>query len=231
MLLATLLLAVAGPVHAQTFLDHLQKQEAGKGTVTVTQSAAIDSLVNKRKVPVQQTPVVKKPVEKKTTEKPVAKTVTKKNGEAAPHHEVAQQAHHEATHQEPQRRHEPTQAEKDSAKKAERAQKGGNEEVDIPTVDMRKKVMRHSYKVNGYRVQAFAGGNSRADKIKARKAGERLKMAFPDQPIYVHFYSPSWKCRMGNYRSYEEANRYLKKVKALGYKQACILKGKITVQY
>ena len=122
-------------------------------------------------------------------------------------------------------------AEKDSAKKAERPDREGNGEMDIPTVDMRKKVMRRSYKVNGYRVQAFAGGNSRADKIKAQKAGEKLKMAFPDQPIYVHFYSPSWKCRMGNYRSYEEANRYLKKVRALGFKQAVILKGKITVQY
>ena len=91
--------------------------------------------------------------------------------------------------------------------------------------------MRNSYKVNGYRVQVFAGGNTRNDRIKAEQARDKMKAAFPDQPIYTHFYSPRWICRMGNYRSYEEANRILKKVKALGYSQACIVKGKISVQY
>lgn len=103
--------------------------------------------------------------------------------------------------------------------------------MEIPTVDMRKKVMRRSYKVNGYRVQVFAGGNSRNDKIKAQNAGNAVKMAFPSQPIYVHFYSPRWICRMGNYRTYAEANAILQQVKKMGYKQACIVSGKITVAY
>ena len=98
-------------------------------------------------------------------------------------------------------------------------------------VDMRKKVMRRAYKVNGYRVQVFAGGNSRNDKIKAQNAGNAMKMAFPSQPIYVHFYSPRWICRMGNYRTYEEASAILHQVQKMGYKQACIVSGKITVAY
>ena len=36
---------------------------------------------------------------------------------------------------------------------------------------------------------------------------------------------------MGNYRTLEEANRMLVNVKRLGYKQAVVVKGKITVQY
>ncbi len=103
--------------------------------------------------------------------------------------------------------------------------------AETTVIDTRKKVMRNSYKVNGYRVQVFAGGNTRNDRIKAEQARDKVKAAFPDQPIYTHFYSPRWICRMGNYRSYEEANRILKKVKALGYSQACIVKGKISVQY
>ena len=91
---------------------------------------------------------------------------------------------------------------------------------------MRKKVMRNSFKVNGYRVQAFAGGNSRADKQKAEQAGRDIKMRFPELPVYVHFYSPQWKCRVGNFRSLQEANRVLKEVRAMGYKQACVVKGK-----
>ena len=103
------------------------------------------------------------------------------------------------------------------------------EEFNIPTVDMRKKVMRGARNVIGYRVQAFAGGNTRADKQKAQQAGNAIKMRFPDQPIYVHFYSPRWICRVGNYKSIGEARRMLSAVKAMGYKSAIIVKGKITV--
>ena len=103
--------------------------------------------------------------------------------------------------------------------------------AEEPYVDTSKKVMRRSYKVNGYRVQVFAGGNSRADKQKAQQAGNAVKRAMPDQPVYVHFYSPRWICRVGNYRSYQEANRVLMQVKKLGYRQACIVSGKINVAY
>ena len=90
--------------------------------------------------------------------------------------------------------------------------------------------MKNSYKIDGYRVQAFTGGNTRNDRIQAEQIRDKLKAAFPDQPIYTHFYSPRWICRMGNYRTYNEANSYCKKLKAMGYKQACVVKGKITVQ-
>ena len=77
----------------------------------------------------------------------------------------------------------------------------------------------------------FAGGNSRNDRVKAQKAGSDVKMAYPDIPVYVHFYSPRWICRMGNFRELGEAKKVLAKVKALGYRQACLVKGQITVQY
>ena len=102
--------------------------------------------------------------------------------------------------------------------------------VTPDTIDSRKKVMK-GYKVNGYRVQVFAGGNSRNDRIKAEKTGEEIKNLFPGEPVYVHFYSPRWLCRMGNYRTYEEAHEVLRNVKRLGYDSAIIVKGKITVQY
>ena len=102
--------------------------------------------------------------------------------------------------------------------------------MDIPVVDMRRKVMAGSVKVSGYRVQVFAGGNTRADKQKAQRAGEAVKMKHPGEPVYVHFYSPRWICRVGNYRTYAEAADMLRSVRAMGYKQASIVKGKITVQ-
>ena len=103
--------------------------------------------------------------------------------------------------------------------------------VDPSSIDTRKKVMRGGMKVNGYRVQAFAGGNQRKDRQKAEQIGSTIKASYPYEPIYVHFYSPRWICRVGNYRTYEEANEMLQNIRKLGISGASIVKGKITGQY
>lgn len=97
------------------------------------------------------------------------------------------------------------------------------------SVDTRKKVIKGGHKISGYRVQVYAGGNQRKDRQRAEQVGNELKSYFPDQPVYVHFYSPRWICRMGNYRTYEEAHHVLTNVKKLGFNAATIVKGKITV--
>lgn len=101
---------------------------------------------------------------------------------------------------------------------------------DVYVVDTSKKIMRGGHKVSGYRVQVYAGGNSRNDKAKAERIGNEIKALFPGQPVYVHFYSPRWICRMGNYRTYEEGQAMLTRVKSLGYTQASLVKGQITVK-
>ncbi len=142
------------------------------------------------------------------------KSVTPAKGTAAPHHQQGA-----------------VTTEKPSAPKEEAAKVSTEkEETERPAVDMRKKVMRGSYKVTGYRVQAYAGGNSRNDRLQAEKIGNAIKLEFPDQPVYVHFYSPRWICRVGNFKTQAEAVAMLKKIKAMGYKQACLVKGQITVQ-
>ena len=107
----------------------------------------------------------------------------------------------------------------------------GNSETEESAPDLSKKVMRGGVKVSGYRVQAFAGGNSRKDRIQAEQIGNNIKSHFANVPVYVHFYSPRWICRVGNYRTYEEAHHMLVQLRNLGYSQASIVKGKITVQY
>jgi hypothetical protein len=108
------------------------------------------------------------------------------------------------------------------------------EHHDTTTIDspeeIQKKIMK-GVKVAGYRVQVFAGGNTRNDRLKAERIGSEIKSLFPGVPVYVHFYSPRWICRMGNYRTYEEAHAVLERVKNNGYQSAIIVKGKITVQY
>lgn len=190
------------PLSAQSYLEHLQQKTQGLGTVSVHQSKEIDDLVNGA-VPVA---------------KPVAKTTTSPTQNTA--------ANTEKTAEE-EKKEEPKErvALKPDMPKTE-TESGTEVEVD-----MSKKVMRNSYKVTGFRVQAFAGGNTREDKRKAEEARDKIKRAYPSEPVYVHFYSPRWICRVGNYRTQEEANRMLRNIRNLGYRQAVVAKGKITVQY
>ena len=104
-----------------------------------------------------------------------------------------------------------------------------DETPDEVPVDNTKKIMKGGYKINGYRVQAFAGGNSRKDRQQAEQVGNQIKNNFPEVPVYVHFYSPRWICRVGNYRTYEEAHQMLLSLRKMGYSEAVEVKGKITV--
>ena len=184
-----------------TFTQRLQKSNAGEGKVTVTQSKEIDDLVNGPQDVV--TPA------KQTT----LPTQSNKNTQG-----------NQNTQKQPERQTE---------EKPKHPQIAAQPETTIDTTyteDTRKKVMK-GYKVNGYRVQVFAGGNSRDARVKAERTGREINSLFPGEPVYVHFYSPRWICRMGNYRTYEEAHQILNAVKKLGYKSAIIVKGKITVPY
>ena len=216
-LLFIITLCMTATGYAQTYLQHLQQKNPGLGTVTVTQSKAIDELINGKEVPaprqqdIKTKPTPSTPTNKTTKPSEPQKKVTPDS--------VKKPERHEATTEKPNVHENPV-------KKTETEK----EENETPMVDMRKKVMRGSYKVTGYRVQAYAGGNSRNDRLKAEQIGNAIKMKFPDQPVYVHFYSPRWICRVGNYRSLAEAQRMLAKIRAMGYKQAAIVKGKITVQ-
>ena len=97
------------------------------------------------------------------------------------------------------------------------------------STDTVSSVMRHGYKTTGYRVQAFAGGNTRKDRQKAERTGNNMRQLFPGEDVYVRFYSPRWVCRVGNYLSYEEAHEKLLLIRKMGYETATIVKGKIIV--
>ena len=101
--------------------------------------------------------------------------------------------------------------------------------VATASTDTVSSVMRHGYKTTGYRVQAFAGGNTRKDRQKAERTGNNMRQLFPGEDVYVRFYSPRWVCRVGNYLSYEEAHEKLLLIRKMGYETATIVKGKIIV--
>lgn len=233
--------------HAQSFLNDLKQSKQGEGTVTVEQSADIDNLVNNAKLKAsntQATPQSSKPVAQNVSDKRnVVNGIKKEESHVTAQHNITENVHRQVTAERQQTvvehkstivEHKSIAAEHKTAS-AEKQHALKNTEKDVapnlPVVDTSKKMMRNSYKVTGYRIQAYSGGNSRADKEKANKIGDAIKMKYPDLPVYVHFYSPRWICRVGNFRSYSEAAQLLKGIKAMGYKQACIVKGKINIAY
>lgn len=196
--------------NAQTsFTQRLQQSKVGEGKVTITQDKAIDDLVNGPKV-TTTTP--------QTTTQSQPQSLQKTQQQAQPQHkEPKDSATHKPDSSNQQRPEITTPEQPDTT-------------ATTPPDEGRKKVMK-GYKVNGFRVQVYAGGNSRGSRVKAERTGREIKALFPGTPIYVHFYPPRWICRMGNYRTIEEATEVLRAVKKLGYQSAIIVKGKITVPY
>lgn len=74
-------------------------------------------------------------------------------------------------------------------------------------------VARQRRKAQGYRIQIFTGGNSRSDRLEAEKMEAKCQKAFPELSAYVHFVSPRWICRVGDFRTYADAERYLQMIR------------------
>ncbi len=203
-IITILVLCAAVDADAQTYLDHLKQSKPGWGKVTVTQSREIDELVNGLHATI------------KGTTEPANTNITERK---------------DITPEQPKELAAREKAAAEARKEAEARKNAAEGETITTTTETRKKVMRGSHKVTGYRVQAFAGGNTRDDKVKAQQTGDAIKAKYPEEPVYVHFYSPRWICRVGNYRTYQDAERMLKNVRGMGYQSATIVKGMITVNY
>ncbi len=87
-------------------------------------------------------------------------------------------------------------------------------------------------RMNGYRIQVYSGGNSRKAKNEAAAMGQRVRSMYGDLSIYTNFISPHWICRVGDFKSYEEANEIFRQMKATGrFSEAVIVKSKIITYY
>lgn len=218
---------------AQSFLNDLQKQKSGEGKISVKQSADIDNLVNNAQLKHDQEQTTKQqtiaPQQTQATKSKSAVPTPSRSAISTEQHHLDSSKHKQSAEQKPQQTEQKQQtSERHIVKQTDQTAESSSH---TSNVDTGKKMMRNSYKVTGYRIQAYSGGNTRADREKANRIGDEIKQKYPEQPVYVHFYSPRWICRVGNFRSYSEAAQILKGIKAMGYKQACIVKGKITVAY
>lgn len=82
----------------------------------------------------------------------------------------------------------------------------------------------------GYRIQVYAGNNSRNARNEAYGMASRVKEYFPELKVYTFFTSPRWLCRVGDFRSIEEADAMMRRLKNTGaFREVAIVKEQINI--
>lgn len=88
----------------------------------------------------------------------------------------------------------------------------------------------NTIKVAGYRVQLYAGGNTRDSKREAESIAARVRSGFPDLKVYTTFSPPRWLCRVGDFLSIEEADSMMRKLrKEGGFKEVTIVREQVNI--
>ncbi len=86
----------------------------------------------------------------------------------------------------------------------------------------------HRVRVNGFRIQVYAGGNSREAKYRAQQMENRMKMYYPELSTYTRFISPRWICHLGDFVNREDARKVLSELRSRGgFNDAIIVKCKV----
>ena len=87
-------------------------------------------------------------------------------------------------------------------------------------------------KSTGYRVQVFAGNNTRLANNEAHNIAAKVRTFFPELTVYTSFNPPRWLCRAGDFRSIEEADAMMRRLRATGeFKEVSIVRDHINISY
>lgn len=68
-------------------------------------------------------------------------------------------------------------------------------------------------RAKGFRIQVFAGNNTRASKEQANEADRYIRANYPELPVHTEFRNPRWLCTVGDFLYYEEAYEVMRKLK------------------
>ncbi len=87
-------------------------------------------------------------------------------------------------------------------------------------------------KVEGYRVMVYSGNNSRQARDEANAMAQFMRDKFPGAEVYVVFESPVRTCLYGDYRTREEAEAVMYKLKATRkFKEISVKKCLVNLPY
>lgn len=67
-------------------------------------------------------------------------------------------------------------------------------------------------KIGGYRVQVFSDNNSKTAKNEARAKSRTVGDYFPKYRTYVFYNSPYWRVRVGDFKTYKEAEEAMEEI-------------------
>ena len=94
------------------------------------------------------------------------------------------------------------------------------------------KVAVKTTQVEGYRVMVYSGNNSRTAREEANKWAQYMRENFPGAEVYVVFESPIRLCLYGDYRTREEAEAVMYRLKATKkFREISVRKGIINLPY
>lgn len=235
-------------VFAQTATEKVQQREKGKGSVTVTQSSAINDLINNKGG--QQSKTTSATPQSKTTtsaQKPVTSPANSGSANVTSSTETPQSVHTEGDVVEGLEGTETVESVENVSSKprstvvkkrinpeealdAEKLKV--HEDYDYKTDDgiTGPKMVRGEHKARGWRILVFTGGNKRIDRKNAQAAGKKVKRIYPGMPVYTHFYNPRWQTFCGNFHNHKEAESVKKELIKKGFKSACIVRTQIIVE-
>lgn len=197
-----------------------------QGSVTVTQSAEIDALVNGKKAAKKTNKDRKKVESQRETARPAVKpqetrqlAVPKLNDHKP---EIARPDNSTLQPREAVR----TKLVKRLVRRPHVPSWDETEDTRIVT----KRIKKGTQKVRGFRVQVYSGGNTRIAHQQADKAGQKAKGLFPEQPVYVHFYPPRWMCLVGNFTDYNAAKKIMRTLRKEGYPHANVIRMMVSIK-
>ena len=84
----------------------------------------------------------------------------------------------------------------------------------------------------GYRIQAYSDNNNTTAKANAQQRARDIAMKFPQYRSYITYKAPSWRLRIGDFKSRQEAQAALQRIKSVYPKYAremVIVKDRINI--
>ena len=67
----------------------------------------------------------------------------------------------------------------------------------------------------GYRIQAYTDNNARTAKAAAQQRARDIAMKFPQYRSYISYKAPSWRLRIGDFKTQREAQAALQRIKSV----------------
>ena len=108
---------------------------------------------------------------------------------------------------------------KDTAKKDEEKKKEDEKKKEELTPKKPKRTHTSQQTIEsrgvGYRIQAYSDNNHATAKAAAQKRARDIAMKFPQYRSYISYKAPSWRLRIGDFKTQREAHAALQRIKSV----------------